>query len=351
MHNEDETTAFWMDHSKEKLAETVAVLTRDRRISAEKEAGREVDYVRKAIAAAFAFGKGFEVGGGDRPWPLPESAQCVHGDRLNLAGLHKYFGAHDMLSKIKLDRQIDAETLDGVPDNQLDFFVTGHVIEHLSDPIGSIRNAIRVLKPSGVYILAVPDMRYTFDKGRPMTTLEHLLKDEREGGMTTREQSYEEVVRLGYPNATEAEVKIHVHHGIKNRIDIHWHTWTAESFRAMLDATSSRLGFSVAFQTAVQNETIVVLKKNTAPCSKPATIANVADYVEPEDSLALRTAGTVKPRLLQIITESKASGLTFEEIIERTWFKSDSVRGALSGLQNEKAITKDGDKWFLAEFI
>ena len=47
-------------------------------------------------------------------------------------------------------QNIDAQTFDGIDNDSLDFVISAHVIEHLRDPIGSIVNAIRVLKAGGI---------------------------------------------------------------------------------------------------------------------------------------------------------------------------------------------------------
>src|SRR5436189_131003 len=79
-----------------------------------------------------------------------------------------------------------------IDNDSLDFVISAHVIEHLRDPISSVVNAIRVLKVGGIHVLVVPDMRYTFDRNRPETTVEHVLTDFADGGVSTCRNAYEE---------------------------------------------------------------------------------------------------------------------------------------------------------------
>jgi hypothetical protein len=57
-------------------------------------------------------------------------------------------------------------------------------------------------------------------------------------------------------------------------------------------------------------------------------------------------AGTVKPAIKALI-ENAAKGITASEIIEKTGFKENSVRGTLSALKTEGFAARQGDLWFL----
>jgi hypothetical protein len=57
-----------------------------------------------------------------------------------------------------------------------DAFIASHVIEHTPDFVGFLNTAERLLAPTGVAILAVPDKRYCFDFYRPLTTTGDVLE-------------------------------------------------------------------------------------------------------------------------------------------------------------------------------
>src|ERR1700704_3693145 len=157
-----------------------------------------VDLQRRAIAERFLTGQGVEVGAGDRPFPVPRHARVSYGDIRGMTAIQEYFKATDVRS----DSAIDGQTFAGIANDSLDFVISAHVIEHLRDPIGSIVNAIRVLRPAGIHILVVPDMRFTFDRHRPETTVEHALLDYEDGGESTCRQAYEEHLRYVHPELT-----------------------------------------------------------------------------------------------------------------------------------------------------
>lgn len=51
----------------------------------------------------------------------------------------------------------DAQYLEGVPDDSLDFVHSSHCLEHLVDPRVGLRNWVRVVRPGGHVIVTVPD--------------------------------------------------------------------------------------------------------------------------------------------------------------------------------------------------
>jgi SAM-dependent methyltransferase len=51
----------------------------------------------------------------------------------------------------------DAQTLEGIADNTFDFIYASHCLEHVRDPSVARRNWIRVVKPAGHLVIAVPD--------------------------------------------------------------------------------------------------------------------------------------------------------------------------------------------------
>jgi len=226
-----------------------------------------VDSQRQAIAEQFLTGQGLEIGAGDRPFPVPPHVQVFYGDIRDAVSVQSYFKRADVRS----GSPIDAQTFAGIANNSLDFVISAHVIEHLRDPIGSIVNAIRVLRPTGVHILVVPDMRFTFDRGRPETTVEHTVRDYEDGGEGTCRQAYEEHLRYVHPELTsehytEAEIQTQAGENAKRwkEFDVHFHAWTRGGFEKLLAAAANYAPFDVEKTVSVVNENIFVLRKRRA---------------------------------------------------------------------------------------
>ena len=74
---------------------------------------------------------------------------------------------------------LEATNLHAIPDERYDFLLSSHTIEHVANPLRALREWNRTLKVGGVLVLVVPHYEGTFDHRRPLTTMAHLLDDER----------------------------------------------------------------------------------------------------------------------------------------------------------------------------
>ncbi|GAB3353485.1 class I SAM-dependent methyltransferase [Lysobacter tyrosinilyticus] len=275
MDHADETAEFWLPYPHDDLALRVAILHSQRRELQEAKAEGEIQSVRRAIGAAFIAGHGIEVGAGARPFPIPEGAKCFYGDVRDEGELATYFGNDNVSFMGKLD----AQTLDGVPLASLDFAISAHVIEHLFDPLGSIRATIERLKPNGVFLLVVPELTQTWDRRRPPTTVDHMIADLRDGGESTRLQAYLEHFQFVAPELgveiPEEEIDRRARETMATGHDIHVHAWRAEDFRAMLDYAAPRFGFEVVVQIPSGNENLYVLRRQ----QKPGLVRRIGRHV------------------------------------------------------------------------
>lgn len=257
----DETVDYWRAFSFETLASTAATLHRDRRAYEARIGYHEVMGARQLVSNAFITGVGIEVGAGNRPFPVPEGVKVLYGDIRDGQSLEVHFAD----KKVSFDDEIDAETFAAIPLESIDFIISAHVIEHLYNPFGSIREGLRRLKANGVYVIVVPDMQYTTDRNRKATTFEHLIDDMKDGGKSTLLQSYLEHCEHVHPLSQEAfssdELIKAAQSGMENRVDIHVHTWTKDSFKDHLSRLSKAFGFEIVFSSNIQNEAVFVLRK------------------------------------------------------------------------------------------
>jgi SAM-dependent methyltransferase len=117
-------------------------------------------------------GSGVEVGALDRPTPLPSGAKAVYADVLSAEEVTRRFPGAPVPTI-----RCDGERLPGLGDSAFDFLVANHVLEHVSDPLGALREWHRVVRDGGNVLLTLPDKRFTFDRPRRRTRLAHLLDD------------------------------------------------------------------------------------------------------------------------------------------------------------------------------
>jgi SAM-dependent methyltransferase len=215
---------------------------------------------RRALAHTFIRGEGIEVGGGNRPVLLPEGVKCHYGDIRGAEALEAYFK-----EKIPVPSFLDAQTLVGVADDTLDFVISAHVIEHLPDALGSARNSLRVLKKGGIFFLALPDKRFTFDQNRPVTSLAHVIGDEKDGGKSTMLDAYKEWAVIchdwGSSKPTEEQIDQQARAWLPENADLHFHVWDDLAFRAMIAHICDNMGAEALAIVPVMNENIAILRK------------------------------------------------------------------------------------------
>lgn len=208
-------------------------------------------------------GEGLEIGALHAPLRLPRRARVRYVDRMDVEGLRRHYPDLPVDRLVPVEIVDDGETLASQPDCSADFIVANHFIEHTEDPIRTISNHLRVLRPGGVLFMGVPDRTRTFDRRRPGTSLEHLLADHREGPGRSRRGHLEEWAGLvdGVP---PAEVQERVAVLERDNYSIHFHAWTADEFRAMLEHLRTQMAMPFTIEEIVQNEHefIVVLRRS-----------------------------------------------------------------------------------------
>jgi SAM-dependent methyltransferase len=71
----------------------------------------------------------------------------------------------------------EATNLARVASDSYDFVLSSHTLEHTANPLQALSEWTRVLEENGLLVLVVPDRGGTFDHRRPVTSLEHLVRD------------------------------------------------------------------------------------------------------------------------------------------------------------------------------
>jgi SAM-dependent methyltransferase len=233
--------------------------------------------LREDLALRFLHGEGIEIGAMDYPLRMPRDAQVRYVDHLDEAGLRSAYAENLTGGKhlVVPDIVDDGATLSAFADASVDFIVANHVFEHFEDPIAALKGHLRVLRPSGVLFMALPDARYTFDGHRPRTTLEHLLRDHRDGPRVSRRAHYEECARL-IEGHTDATVEQRIREMEASDIRPHFHVWEPITFAAFLAALE--LPFSLELLYASESEFLVVLRK------EPTTEHRTADGAKPSQT-------------------------------------------------------------------
>jgi SAM-dependent methyltransferase len=123
---------------------------------------------------------GLEIGPLDKPLVSKEKGKIYYVDRASTDELKKWYAANPNVNVQEI-REVDyvwgEQTLaDCVGSgNKFDYCVASHVLEHVPDLIGWLKEVAAVLKDGGIASFAVPDKRYTLDFNRSLTTPADLL--------------------------------------------------------------------------------------------------------------------------------------------------------------------------------
>jgi GT2 family glycosyltransferase/SAM-dependent methyltransferase len=217
--------------------------------------------LRSAIAGLYLEGSGIEVGALHSPIVVQPPVQVKYVDRMAVEQLRRQYPELDALHLVEPDILDNGERLERIGDASQDFVIASHFLEHCQDPIGTVKSMLRVVKPGGVLFLAVPDKRYTFDRHRPVTTLEHLIRDHEEGPEWSKLAHFEEWATL----ADDENIK---GRSAQELIDfdysIHFHVWTQAEVLELFAAMKTRYAMPFDVEAVVKNvmEVIIVLRKH-----------------------------------------------------------------------------------------
>jgi SAM-dependent methyltransferase len=124
--------------------------------------------------------RGLEIGALDNPTPMPSGILVEYVDYASTEHLRQ----HPHEATVRRDDIVNVDhvwpgsgslaRVCGRAD--YDFVVASHVIEHVPNVLGWFEGIYGVLRPGGVFNLAIPDRRYTFDIRRKASTLGEMVE-------------------------------------------------------------------------------------------------------------------------------------------------------------------------------
>jgi SAM-dependent methyltransferase len=191
----------------------------------------------RQVVARYCHGRGCEIGPGLNPQTDP--SRTIYLDRYT----------HYRGSRMLVDVVSDAEQLP-LATGSMDYLFSSHALEHCPNTLGVLREWQRVLRPGGRLVLRLPHRDRTFDKTRPLTTLQHHIEDEARQVDRRDETHWAEFAAHAiddFPHHWKGEARradgtwdmdYIVRHG-----HIHYHVWTQTEMVDLL----RYLGFRVLF--------------------------------------------------------------------------------------------------------
>ena len=244
----------------------------------------------RALLAYHLWGEGIEFGALDGPLRLPPYARARYADHMSNEQLAEKY---PNLNPIPVDIVLKGADLSEIPDESQDFLIANHVIEHLPNPIGALRVWERKLKKNGAIYLSYPIPEFCCDNGRPNTSIEHLIADDKR---STSNSSHEHLLAFvlhwnpsAFPEPENIRdvLKVMWSEGRetlkptdrisdankakvaeiceKDNIEIHHHMFTLETLLASVKAATNELQpFDISGFRGLFNEVIVVFRKTHA---------------------------------------------------------------------------------------
>jgi len=203
--------------------------------------------LRTELSYRYLRGEGIEIGALQNPLKLRPDTHVRYADRLTLPQARAHYpelGDHSLVDPVII---CDADRLASVADRSIDFIIANHVLEHMADPLGAIREWIRVVRPGGHIYIAIPEHTNPLDRLRSVTPVDHLIADfeMRTARNKFDREHYREWVastrpNLSEPERAEAEAKL-----VSQGYSIHFHTFTAETYSRLLQEAAQRFSAEV----------------------------------------------------------------------------------------------------------
>lgn len=217
---------------------------------------------RRRLANRYISGSGLEIGALHRPLKTPVSAHVRYVDRMDTPSLRSHYRELAGEKLVEVDVIDNGEELSTQAEGSVDFIIANHFIEHTEDPLGTLENHLRVLRPGGVLYLAVPDRRRTFDVDRSPTPLSHLVDDHRLGPNRSRRVHQEEWARL-VEKVPPEQVEDRVQALEETDYSIHFHVWAPEEFTELLRFAREQQGLPFQIEKLQPNhhEFIAILRR------------------------------------------------------------------------------------------
>jgi SAM-dependent methyltransferase len=237
---------------------------------------------RRLASRGVLRGEGLEVGALHRPLAVSRAARVRYVDRMDVKTLRLHYPELNDEPLVAVDLIDNGEELATVADASQDFLIANHFLEHTQDPIATLQNHLRVLRPGGHLYLAIPLKDATFDARRPVTSIEHLMHDHRDGPEGSLQQHYEEWATLVEGSAQE-QLAARVADLRARDYSIHFHVWDEPALLELMAYLQAELHLPFRLKRARRNhyELIVILQKTSPVAGAPERPRRAAEQAAP----------------------------------------------------------------------
>lgn len=239
---------------------------------------------RKKASFRYLHGQGLEIGALQHPLQVPDGVVVKYVDYATREENARKYPGIDGDRIVVTDHVADGFELSFIQAASQDFIIANHVLEHAPNPLQVLLNWGRALKNNGFLFLTLPNGDKSFDRGRVITTAEHIVEDYelvKAGQMqefaARNRQHYREFVDISIPNLktvhrnlksyrTEAEKNAYVDKLMReSSVDAHFHVFTKSSLVSIMNHLLARYLPDMALREVVPSragfEYVIVLEK------------------------------------------------------------------------------------------
>jgi predicted SAM-dependent methyltransferase len=226
--------------------------------------------IRYILSELYINGSGLEIGALHLPLAVKENVQVKYVDRFSVDELRKHYPELNGLNLVECNIVDDGEKLYTVGNETQDFVIANHFLEHCENPIQTVRNLMRVLKKDGILYMAIPDKRFTFDKEREITKIEHIIDEYENGTEGNRIDHFRDWVIHVDKITGIPEIEEKLNHLLKIDYSIHFHVWTQSEIMEFFITLKNKFAFKFDIEALMKNgeEFIAILRKTESVIEK-----------------------------------------------------------------------------------
>ena len=189
-------------------------------------------------------GSGVEIGPGISPQVLPsKDVDVKYLERSAIEDWERLYNSSGKYSISEAQRKLfplyivgDAQTLDIIQAESLNFIFSSHVFEHMTNPLGTLEIWRHKLRDNGHVVGVVPDAYNCFDLLQPLSKEEQWLEEWAEGAWEYQNRHYQKWCQFTQPWACPDQLR-------KTGFAIHVHYYSPRSFGRLLELAVQHLGY------------------------------------------------------------------------------------------------------------
>ena len=239
---------------------------------------------RKRTSFRHLRGQGLEIGALQHPLEVSPGVVVKYVDYATREENIKKYPEIDGSRIVVTDHVADGFELTCIQGFSQDFIIANHVLEHAPNPLQVLLNWSSALKTNGILFLTLPNAGKSFDKGRMITTVEHIVEDHElvkagdlQAFAVRNREHYKEFVDISIPNLkkvhrnlktyrTEADKNAYVDKLMReSSVDAHFHVFTKASLVSVMNHLVAHYLPYMALREVVRSrfgfEYVVVLEK------------------------------------------------------------------------------------------